>query len=216
VEARLPEGVGSISKSGIASTSPRPKSGVVWRRPTTFASTGSVSRQPGVVASDWKSEPPGRSKSFWPTSFWARVSLMGLAPPVAGEEWQTAQPVLLKIGPRRSSPVSTSANASLPSRKALAILKADSFERAAELEAARVGGGMAGGEGDERRRHERSDDEEGSGDSHVEAPCALFVSVVDARAGLERGAGAGSTYLAAPAVRVKSPRTARPAWDQKP
>ncbi|MCX6954050.1 MAG: hypothetical protein NTV51_18020 [Verrucomicrobia bacterium] len=85
----MPAGFGrsvpaTIALSGIASISPAPKSGVVTRRATVFASRGTTSLAAGSMARCCSSEPPCDSNgSNTPSTVRPnRVTVRRLAPPV--------------------------------------------------------------------------------------------------------------------------------------
>ena len=108
--------------SGTLSTSPSPKSEVLFRCATIVASWGTdsptKSQEPtGPIPWDWISDPP-RWVSGSNTLLVIvpnRVSTMSLSPPTAGFEWQAAHDVPLKTGPRPSATVSTCVNSTSPS-----------------------------------------------------------------------------------------------------
>ena len=91
----------AIAASGIASMRPNAIDEFVMRTAVTVASTGIVSRQGSLIASDWRSEPPssssGKNSPF--SSMPKRVTEIEPQPPT-GFEWQLWQFDLLKIGPR--------------------------------------------------------------------------------------------------------------------
>ena len=124
------------NESGMASTRPRPKSGVV-RRPTlrTVASAGSTSSGGlqlwpfapvnGPTVNSWRSDPPRfASGSNRPLTKRPKRRSMRVAdaPPMAPASWQTAQPSALKIGPSPSSISSSAWKFALNSAKFLSLV----------------------------------------------------------------------------------------------
>ena len=110
--------------SGTASTSPRPKSGVVRRSATMVACGGTCSptkvQAPWCpIPSVWMSGPPRfTSGSNTPLVIVPnRVSTVSLPPPVPPTLWQAAHDVPLRTGPSPSATSSTVSNAARPSPK---------------------------------------------------------------------------------------------------
>src|SRR5882724_412685 len=106
--------------SGVASTRPRPKSGVVRRLAITVASGGTTSGTKSAMAWSCSNEPPCPARGSKTPSNPVRpkrVSNRWLVPPTAvpGPRWQATQDASLNTGPSPSSTSSTAENSALPS-----------------------------------------------------------------------------------------------------